>query len=254
MHDVPELTDVKSPLYLKIASRLSESIEGGLQPGARLPSERELCRRHGVSRVTMRNALASLEEEGRIVSLAARGWFVAAPSSKHHSGVLKSFTEMAAARGLRASCRVLQAGTRGATLDEADALRIAPGAALLELRRVRLLDGLVTAVDRSRLPLAVAPALERVDFGRASLYDVLRGQSPPVVPSSAEYAVEAAPASAEVAELLELDLGAPVLVADQVTYDQTGRRVELGRTTYRWDRYRFHALISATPARHPQVT
>ncbi|GGM17542.1 GntR family transcriptional regulator [Nakamurella endophytica] len=240
----------RAPLYQEIAGRIAADLEDSLLPGGRLPSERTLCDKYRVSRVTMRSALAVLADRGQLRAAPARGWFVPGRSGGTVGGaVLQGFSETAAAQGQLTSARVLAADTRPATLDEAEDFGIVAGAPIFELRRVRFLGGLVIAVDHSRVPVELCPDIGAHDFTVESLYAVLRGSSPPVLPVRAEYSVEAIAPGAEDAALLELPTGIPLLVASQRTFDRTGRTVELGRTSYRGDRYRFRATIgsAATP-------
>jgi GntR family transcriptional regulator len=142
---------------------------------------------------------------------------------------------------------LLEAAARPATLEEAEQLAIAPGAALFHLRRVRLLGGLPIAFDHSRVPLDLAPSLEDADFAVDSLYAVLEAAD--VAPARADYQVQAAAADASAAGLLDTSPGDPVLVTEQVTYDAADRPIELGAMTYRADRYRFRASLRRTTRR-----
>jgi GntR family transcriptional regulator len=154
---------------------------------------------------------------------------------------LLSFTELGGRRGLKATARVLHHGVRDATIEEAEAFGIAPGAELVELERLRLLDGVPVAVDATRFPLARAPRALEADFATASLYALMeRSGHPPV---RAAYTVEAVGAPERVGALLELHPGDPVLVAETTAYDAGDRLVELARTHYRGDRYRFRATL-----------
>jgi GntR family transcriptional regulator len=130
---------------------------------------------------------------------------------------------------------------RAATIDEAEALAIAPGADIFELERLRMLDGVPISIDHNRVPLRLAPELTDVDFTGASLYEALvrAGHAP----ARASYELEARGATAPEAELLGLALGAPVLFATTVAIGEDGRVVDLGRTVYRADRYRFQATL-----------
>ena len=155
--------------------------------------------------------------------------------------MLQSFTEMARSRGLTAGAVVLHCVRRPAELDEADDLGIAPGAPVLSLRRLRLLDGIAVAVDHSLVPSALLPDVGADDFRDASLYSALRRHG--VSPQRADYEVQAIAADAEGARLLEVEPGAPLLSARQVCLDDRGRRIERGHITYRGDRYRFRAVL-----------
>src|SRR5262249_58226512 len=105
------------------------------------------------------------------------------------TNVLVSFSDMARARGLRASSRVLAAATRPSTLHEAEQLSLAPGAPVFQLRRLRFLDGIAVGLEVTRIPVAVAPALASTDFSQTSLYDELRAAG--VIPTRADYDVQA---------------------------------------------------------------
>ena len=136
---------------------------------------------------------------------------------------------------------MLAAEVRAATIDEAEAFGIAPGAELFELERVRMLDGLPISLDHNRVPLRLHPSSTELDFTTASLYEALERAGHP--PRRADYELEARGADAPEAELLGLAPGAPVLFATTVAIGEDGRVVDLGRTVYRADRYRFQATL-----------
>lgn len=238
--------DSAEPLYLQVTRAVAADIAAGrLAPGERLPSERRLCDGLGISRVTARRALRALVDEGLVEASAGRGWFVASGPLSEPPNRLLSFSAMGRARGLEPAARVLGTSVRSCTLDEADLLRIAPGAELFDLERLRLLDGLPVAVDRSRVPLVRCLQLPRVDFSVASLYETL--QACGVTPTNADFTVEAASAGKRDARLLDVAPETPLLVARQLTYDHEARPLELGHTVYRGDRYRFRARLSRWP-------
>ncbi|HEX5543485.1 MAG TPA: GntR family transcriptional regulator [Micromonospora sp.] len=220
---------------------LAEALRRGVyEAGRRLPAERELAARLGVSRATLRQALTQLAEEGFLTRSAQRGWFVASPVFSEPPSVLQSFTEMARARGLTPSAQILRRTTRAATFEEAERLGCAPASPVLELQRLRGMNGVPVCLDHNVILAARAEALAEVDMTDRSLYEALR-QFCDVVIERSSYSIQAAPATPEVAELLNLAPDAPVLVGQGVSYDAAGVRVMSGVTTYRGDAYRFEA-------------
>jgi len=230
------------PLHDRVREEIESQIRSGdIPPGSRLQSERDLAERLGVSRVTVRRALDALAREGLVRAEPGSGRYVQGSALAEPPNALLSFTELGARRGLAATSRVLRSRVRPATLEEADAAGIAPGAGIFELDRLRMLDGIAVALDHTRVPVAVAPLLADVDFRSASLYDTLDRLGAGV--ARADYTTEACPASAAQARQLGLAPGDPLLLARTTSYDAAGRLVELGETFYRGDRYRFHATL-----------
>ena len=231
----------------EVRTAIAHRIASGLwRPGQRLPSERRLGDAFGVSRVTIRKALTMLVDEGAVEVAHGRGWFVAANPVSDQPNVLLSFTTMARARGLEPSAIVRSHTTRDATIDEAERLGIAPGTEVLDLERIRSLDGMPVALDRNVVPLAHCPALATADFTAASLYGMLREEAG-LVPSSADTTVEATAAGDAIAALLDIASASPVLITTQTTYDQHGRALDASRIVYRGDRHRFRARLTVAP-------
>jgi GntR family transcriptional regulator len=245
-------------LWEWVASDLEADIEAGrLKAGARLAPEVELGARFLVSRATLRQALRSLESRGLVVPHAGRGWFVAERRRSemdvsfgpmaHESrplyeppGQLLSYTDMARSRGLTADSVVLEQIVRPATLSEGEVFGIAPGADVFSLRRVRRLDRLATAIDRSLIAARLLREPLSTDYSKRSLHEALHQAGVDVV--RADYTMTAIAADQESAALLDVALGFPLLAADQLMYDEAGRVIEKGYITYRSDRYQFRAV------------
>jgi GntR family transcriptional regulator len=115
---------------------------------------------------------------------------------------------------------------------------------VFEMRRLRFLDGLVVVLEHNRVPLALCPALADTDFTATSLYATLRSADPAQLPRVADYSVEARQPQDQERDLLEIEDRTPVLVAQQLAFNQDGRPLELTVATYRGDRYRFRASIT----------
>jgi GntR family transcriptional regulator len=113
---------------------------------------------------------------------------------------------------------------------------------VFELVRVRRLNGLPIALNRSRISHARVPGIEDVDFSSASLYAALEERWG-IVPTRVDYAIEAIGATDREAQLLDLDEGGPLLVARETMYDQQGAPTDLAEIAYRGDRYRFQTTL-----------
>jgi len=220
---------------------VTDAIRRGLYPpGSRLPGERSLATQLGVSRTSLRIALDRIQSEGLLARSAQRGWFVPRPTLGEPPSTLLSFSEMARLRGLTPTAKVLDCSTRTGTLDEVEKLSVAPGAPVVTLTRLRGMDGTPVCVDVNTLALSVAAPILETDLTDTSLYELLSDVCGVTIQRSA-YSVQAEGASSELATLLEITAGSPVLVGREVAYDTTGRPVLLGTNTYRGDAYRFHA-------------
>lgn len=216
---------------------------GAFPDGSRLPGERALSERLGISRTTLRKALQVLADEQWLTASPQRGWFVnpvrmvSEPTSS-----LISFSDHARERGLTPTARVLHQGVRPASFEEAGRLGCAPGARLVEIRRLRGLEDQPVAVEHNLVPYASAPALAETDLTDRSLYATLSEDFGIAVVRS-DFTVWAARATPDVAPLLELDEGAPVLIGDSVTFTEHGEPILLAQTSYRGDAYRFNATL-----------
>lgn len=217
-------------------------IEAGVfGPGSKLPGERELAERLGVSRSILRDALAQLSVEGYLENFPQRGWFVAS-SHLPQKVALRSFTEMARARGLTPGTRLLKSETRAATWEELEALALAPTAMVLEVHRLRLLNDVVACYDRSVIALDRAPNLSETDFANGSLYWALENVAGVRIVRT-DYRMRAASATSDVAKALEIREGAPLLVGEETAYDLSGNPLMLGHVTYRHEAYEFRATL-----------
>lgn len=226
------------PRYAQLADGIAGLIRSGALPaGAQLPPERDLAEAAGISRMTARQALAWLARQGVLDIRHGVGVFVAAPRHTLDALHLFGFSEEARRHGLDASTRTLAQRLLAPDPDAARALQLAPGEEVVELVRLRLAGGEPLLLQRSLLPAALVPGLERADLERGSLYDLLRNRHG-IVLAAASQTVAAACADAEAATLLGIPPGGPLLLVEGVARDDRERPIEAFSARYRADRVR----------------
>lgn len=232
------------PLWIQAVNLIRSEIDRGvLRPGMRLAPERELCRQLGISRVTLRKALGHLVEEGVLSASHGRGWYVTqAVPKKEWPNSLESFSETAARMGLKPHSTVLMAQASPASIDEAERLAIAPGTPLFRLERVRLLDGVPIALDLTRIPLALVPGIEDIDFADRSLYATLSAAG--VEPVRADSTIEATKADDRAAGRLDVAPGDPLLVMHQLAVGPDEEPLFVSTIQYAGDRYRLRTSFA----------
>jgi GntR family transcriptional regulator len=151
-------------------------------------------------------------------------------------GRLMSFSEEFAASGSHIGSRILFAGVVRAEAEVAVRLGIAIGTNVFRLDRVRLVDDLPAAWQRSHIAQARAPGIESVDFATASLYRVLRERFGLII-ASAEEVIRAAAAEKTDADLLDVTQGRPIFRIERRSFDSSGDVIEVVESVYRSDRY-----------------
>ncbi len=243
-----EPLDKKSftPMYFQIQTQLLKMIQTGkLLPGDSLPSEEELSRICGVSRMTSRQALQALKNQGLVSRHKGQGSFVNQPRVEKDITHLSGFTAEMRALGLRASSRVLETASMPATVEVADQLGIAVNAPVFRLLRLRLANDLPVAIEEIHLPQERFPGIEMYDFSRFSLYQTLR-EKYEVRVGRADEILEARSATRREADLLDVQVRASLLAISRTLWNTDGMPVETAHSVYRGDRYRAVLSIPST--------
>lgn len=231
--------DSPVPLYYQIKEILKEKIESGvLEPNERLPSERDLENRHGISRMTARRALTELESEGYVYREQGKGSYVAEPKLRQALSKLTSFTEDMRDRGLEPGAKVISKELITVEDQLSDKLMLDDEEKVFMLRRIRLADNEPLAIETSYLRSKFCPGIEEFNFHDRSLYNTLKSEFG-VNLGRAEQSVEANLASKFEADVLGVEKGSPMLTTERLTFLTDGETpIELARSTYRGDRYK----------------
>lgn len=225
------------PLYYQLAQELQRLVaDGQLPAGSRLDNEIQLADELGVSRPTMRAALAYLVERGLLVRKRGVGTQVVGRDGVQRPLELTSLYDDLAGAGRSPTTEVLALGTEPADDAVAAALALDPGAEVVRLRRLRRADGEPIALMTNVLPAGLV-VLDRAELETVGLYALLRRAGVHI--RVATQSVGARTATAAEARLLDEQRGAALLTATRTAYDDRGAAVELGSHVYRASRYAF---------------
>jgi GntR family transcriptional regulator len=233
------------PAWVQIEEQLADRIESGqLAAGSRIPPERDLAETLSVSRMTVRQALASLAARGLVERGVGRGTFVRGSAPVLHDLTrVAGFTEEVERQGLEAGARILDASHRGAPRQVAQALGIDHGAPVVRLERIRLGDGRPMTLEDAWVPADRFPGLLDLDLS-GSLYALMRDRYGFGPVTATEY-LEPVLARTHEAEALGVAEGSPLMLVERVAYAHDGTAVEFARDRHRGDRARF--LIRVVP-------
>ncbi len=226
------------PMYIQIEEQLKQQIQqGDFSIGMAIPSERELTERFGVSRMTVRQSITNLVNDGLLYREKGRGTFVASPKVEQPLNGLTSFTEDMLARGMVPSNEIITFEIRDPEADILADLRMQTGEKVYFIERIRFADEKTMAIERTYLPVARFPDLHR-DLLQGSLYAMIENNQQLKI-SHATQRMEAGMVKKEDAELLQINVPAAILMIERISYLAGDLPFELVRSTYRADRYKF---------------
>jgi GntR family transcriptional regulator len=227
------------PAWVQIEEQLTDRIEsGGLAAGERLPPERDLADALSVSRMTVRQALASLAARGLVERGVGRGTFVRKVGKVEHDLTrVAGFTAEVERQGLQAGARILEARQWPAPDHVADALGLEPGAPVIRLERVRLGGDRPMTLEDTWVPAARFPGLLEQDLS-GSLYTLMRERYD-LAPVSATERLEPVVARSYEAGALGVEEGSPLMLVERIAYAADGTPVEFAHDRHRGDAARF---------------
>ena len=234
-----------SPLYQQIKALLVQSLERGeWKPGEAIPSEIELAARFQVSQGTVRKAVDELAAEHLLTRRQGKGTFVA---THHEARVRFRFLRLAPNEGepQPAVSRILDCKRIRANAEMARSLELKAGDPVVAIRRLLSFSGVLTVVDDIYLPGALFKGLTAELLGEyvGPLYGFFETEFG-VSMVRAEEKIRAVAADPELAGLLNLEVGTPLLRAERISYTYANRPVELRVGHYVTDQYYYRNSLN----------
>jgi GntR family transcriptional regulator len=226
----------EAPLYIRVRETLRDRIkQGQLSPGQKLPAEDELAAQFGVSRMTLRQGIADLTDAGVLYRRRGIGTFIAQRHVERDHNKLTDFTETAQAEGVEVKVRTLKREVVHAKLMVANLLALSETEPVVRIETLRLDDGLPVTVYDEYVPYKFCPELLQQDLPPQPVWRFLENRGCKI--RRAVQKIEARQAEAEMAILLEMEEGAPLLYKQRVVMAEDGTPIELILCYNRGDRY-----------------
>ncbi|MFC8045794.1 GntR family transcriptional regulator [Nocardia sp. NPDC057353] len=234
-------------LHEHVAAQLRSRIRDGAYPvGGSLPSEGELCAEFGVSRGPVRQAVAALRAEGLVTISRGRPATVRGRTPARGIATFTPFTRWAESTGRAAGNRTVEVARRRPAVEAAAALGVDAAEFVVEVLRVRLLDGEPAMLERSTFTEAVGALVLGFDTDSGSITDFLAGAG--VRFATMEHQLDAVAADPLDAAHLGIAPGTPLLRERRTSRDEHGVPFEYADDRYRPDLVTF-TLTSSTPPR-----
>jgi GntR family transcriptional regulator len=226
------------PNYIKIHDALKEEVEKSVwKIGERLPSERDLAERFEVSRMTARQAMTALVEEGILERRVGSGTYVASRRVREKMRGTTSFTEIITAQGRKPSTKLLSYMKTLPNEVECEKLGIAKGDEIIRMERVRYADELPIAFEVASIPYEIVKKFSKKAIS-SNFFKTLQENGYEI--GRSEQVISAKSVSREVSDYLEMKVGDAILALTQVSYLAEGAAFEYVLSQYAGDRFEFY--------------
>jgi GntR family transcriptional regulator len=231
--------DRVGPRYAEVGTVLGDEIRA-MAPNSLLPTEEQLARRFGVSRVTIRHALGLIERSGAITRLRGRGTIVSPPKVTRH--LARTIERDLREQGVKLETRLVGYSPAVSPPEAVrQRLRLPPQASAGCLELIRVVDDLIICHDLRYFAPALARRFSPVLLQNQSLSEILRDLGRMRI-TTADFETEIVPSSRSVAKLLGVTPGTLVAVNTFTEYFENGTPSETGTMSYRIDRVRFKVV------------
>lgn len=230
---------MESPVYIQIHNQLKKDIEAGKWSiGDRIPSERELALNFEVSRMTLRQAVQTLVDEGILERRIGAGTYVANRKVQEKMSGVTSFTDLMTAQGKTPSSKTISFHIANPSLSEAEKLRLSDGEQVLRMERIRYADNVPICFEVATVPQSLVADFSKAEI-TSSFYKTLEEKGGYQM-GGAQQTVSAQLASERIAEYLDIKRNGSILRLRQVSFLNDGTPFEYVRTQYVGERFEFY--------------
>jgi GntR family transcriptional regulator len=234
--------DIPIPLYYKMRQIIIDMIENEeVKPGEMIPSENKLIEEYAMSRTTVRKAIEMLVNEGYLYRIQGKGTFVKGKQFSQGLIKLTSCTEDIRNQGLNPSVKLVQQSVEVPKLSVIHNLHLQENERVFFTERIMNADNVPLNKTKSYLPYKYFPGIERHDFRKESLYQVIENDYKVKI-VYADRSIEAVLVDERTAEQLDLPMGSPILLFRGIVYGEINGRetpIEYFESKFRSDRTRF---------------
>jgi GntR family transcriptional regulator len=225
------------PLYIKIHDDIRKWIDAGRwKVGERLPSERELSEIFGVSRMTLRQAVTQLVDEGILERRVGSGTYVASERVREKMRGTTSFSEIIKAQGKKPTSKVLSYVKVTANETERERLNLQEGEPIIRMERIRYADDVPIAFEVASIPYDIIKDFKKRDI-TSHFFDTLKNAGMDI--GRSEQVISARVASKDIAKALNLKSGAAILSLTQTSYFSDETPFEYVLSSYAGDRFEY---------------
>lgn len=229
---------MSSPIYIRIHNELQANIENGQwSVGEKIPAERALAKQFNVSRMTLREAIQTLVDEGILERRVGSGTYVANRKVQEKMTGVTSFTELMQHQGKVPSSKTISYHLTVASKIEAKCLHLTAGDQVLRMERIRYGSKVPICYEVATVPYDIVANFSKEEV-TTSFYRTL-GTKAGLHPGHATQAVSATNATEKIAKYLDIRRGDALLRMTQISYLQDGRPFEYVHTQYVGNRFEF---------------
>jgi len=225
------------PLYMQLHDLIKEDIDNGVyKPGEKILTEEQLSEKYGVSRITVRNALETLERDNYLIRRRGAGTFISEKKFKRHLGEDLSFSDMCKQLGVSAGAKTIKSVIEEANKTDQIVLNLEKGASVIVIERIRFADELPISLEITRFTEQFSYLLDE-DLNNRSLYKILREKYACEFYHS-EKEVEIVFATYQLAKYLNVSVGSPLLKIESLMYKEDDHAFARNQQFIRGDKFK----------------